>query len=256
MAFPVRFHGAQAAASPCSQGDGGFRFTNLLSRDGAVARFLFGNRLLFVKLAGEPLTAGRYLGRLAGAEGRPVLQLKNGETLLQLPVLKTVAEAAQRSARGRLAGEGTASSEFMRNRLDCDESRAQSFFAELFECRFEDPAFKERLELFNACAAPPSFRSVIPWEWQTMRGYLDVTVIAGRLDSYRLRIRCESIDALIEIDPAFRRATIRSFDGKRLSAAGLKTLPALSGYFIRDGGPLLPAAAAAGGAEGKVDEWM
>ena len=89
-----------------------------------------------------------------------------------------------------------------------------------------------------------------------MRGYLDVTVIAGRLDSYRLRIRCESIDALIEIDPAFRRATIRSFDGKRLSAAGLKTLPALSGYFIRDGGPLLPAAAAAGGAEGKVDEWM
>ena len=43
---------------------------------------------------------------------------------------------------------------------------------------------------------------------------------------------------------------------KRLSAAGLKTLPALSGYFIRDGGPLLPAAAAAGGAEGKVDEWM
>ena len=89
-----------------------------------------------------------------------------------------------------------------------------------------------------------------------MRGYLDVTIIANRLASYQLRIRSESIDALIEIDPAFRRATVRSFGGKQLSAAGLKTLPALSGYFVRDGGPLLPAAAAAGGVEGKVDEWM
>ena len=123
--------------------------------------------------------------------------------------------------RGRSVGEGTASSEFARNRLDCDESRAQSFFADLFECRFDDPAFEEQLELFNACAAPPSFRTVIPWEWQNMRGYLDVSIIANRLASYRLRIRSESIDALIDIDPNFRRATVRSFNGTRFSAAEL-----------------------------------
>ena len=256
MAFPVRFYGTQAAASPGLQGDGGFRFASLLSQDEAVARFLFGNRLIFVKVIGEPLTAIRYLARLTNTDGQPVLQLKNGEALLQFPVLKTVSEAAQRSVRGRSVGEGTASSEFARNRLDCDESRAQSFFADLFECRFDDPAFEEQLEIFNACAAPPSFRTVIPWEWQNMRGYLDVTIIANRLASYRLRIRSESIDALIDIDPNFRRATVRSFNGTRFSAAELKTLSTLSDYFIREGESLLPTAAAVGKSVGMVDEWM
>ena len=247
MNLPIRFHGTQAAASPGLQGDGGFRFASLLSQDEAVARFLFGYRLIFVKVIGEPFTAIRYLARLTTTDGQPVLQF---------PVLKTVSEAAQRSVRGRSVGEGTASSEFARNRLDCDESRAQSFFADLFECRFDDPAFEEQLEIFNACAAPPSFRTVIPWEWQNMRGYLDVTIIANRLASYRLRIRSESIDALIDIDPNFRRATVRSFNGTRFSAAELKTLSTLSDYFIREGESLLPTAAAVGKSVGMVDEWM
>ena len=77
MNLPIRFHGTQAAASPGLQGDGGFRFASLLSQDEAVARFLFGNRLIFVKVIGEPLTAIRYLARLTNTDGQPVLQLKN-----------------------------------------------------------------------------------------------------------------------------------------------------------------------------------
>lgn len=89
-----------------------------------------------------------------------------------------------------------------------------------------------------------------------MRGYLDVTIVANRLASYRLRIRSESIDALIDIDPNFRRATVRSFNGTRFSAAELKTLSTLSDYFIREGESLLPTAAAVGESVGMVDEWM
>lgn len=263
MALQIQSSDRQAVVSAFGKGDSGFRFIRILSSDGINVRFSVGQKI-FTALCGEKLQTGMlYRVRLMNDGGKLRLMFYGDPVSDNLPPAvqsaagRSVMQARSSKARQTLSDIKKAAAEFGGNRLDSPESRLEAFYTDLFSCRFEKQDFAEQLELFNACGTPPRFRSVIPFEWNGIRGYLDLMIAGNRLVSYRFRILSGHFDALIHSDPVFRKMTVDTFGEIPLLPEELQRFQSLSEYRIRSGENIPSALAYADeNPYREVDEWM
>lgn len=265
MAIQIQSADRQAVVSAFGKGDNGFRFIRILSAYTSEVRFSVGNRV-FTGFCGENPIAGMiYRARLFSVAGKLQIRLI-GDPLTAVPASETApgtvvaAPALQNPEKSKMKFSSDlkkAAAELAGNRLEASATQTEAFYADLFACRFDKPDFAEELELFNACGTPPRFRSVIPFEWNGIRGYLDLMVAGNRLVSYRLRILSAHIDALIHTDPVLGEMTVDTFGPIPLLPQGFKTLESLSEYRIRSGSNIPSAIAyAEENPYREIDEWM
>lgn len=262
MSLSIQSADRQAVVSAFRKGDSGFRFIRVISSEASRVCFSVGNRI-FTALCGEKLETGMiYRVRLLSDGEKTELRIIEGPLS---PVNAACSQSASVQHRFLPFSKSTAqtgdrrkvSTEWSGNRLETPASETDAFYAGLFSCRFDDPDFAEKLELFNACGTPPRFRSVIPFEWNGIRGYLDLMVAGNRLVSYRFRILSKHISSLIHADPISREMTVDTFGDLSLTSDELAGLPSLAPYRLRAGAHLPSAVAYAGeNPYREFDEWM
>lgn len=265
MSIQIESADRQAVVSAFGKGDNGFRFIRILAADKSGVRFAVDNRIFNGVCGEKPVVGMLYRARLSNIAGKIQIRLI-GEPLTAVPASETVSGTgsaallprATEKAKMRLSAEvRKAAAEFAGNRLEAPASQTEAFYADLFACRFDKPDFAEELELFNACGTPPRFRSVIPFEWNGIRGYLDLMVAGNRLVSYRFRILSAHIDALIHADPVSGEMTVDTFGAVPLLPEGLANLDSLSQYRLRAGRNIRSAVAYADeNPYREIDEWM
>lgn len=264
MALQIHPADRQAVVSAFSKGDNGFRFIRIVSAEGGRIQFQLGARLFYADCDLQPKAGAFYRARLLANGKNLRLQLVE-ETISEADLSRALAvkggslpKRLLQNGDGRLFTERIkAVAEFAGNGLEASDSQAEAFYADLFACRFEQNDFLEQLELFNACGTPPRFRSVVPFEWNGIRGYLDLMVVGNRLVSYRFRLLSSGFDVMIHSDPIAGEMTVDSFGSQPLSAADLRQLSSLSHFKIRDGEKIASALAYAdGNPYRELDEWM
>lgn len=264
MSLSIQSADRQAVVSSFRKGDSGFRFIRVISSDASQVRFSVGNRV-FTALCPEKLAVGMiYRVRLIAVGEKTELRIVDGPLSPEneghsrpVSVARHRRGLAVEKMNAQTGDLKKASAEWTGNRLEAPASQTEAFYANLFSCRFDDPDFAEELELFNACGTPPRFRSVIPFEWNGISGYLDLMVAGNRLVSYRLRILSKHIGALIHTDPISREMTVDTFGDMPLTSEELAKLPSLISYRLRAGGNLPSAVAyVEENPYREFDEWM
>lgn len=258
MALPISTNHSKAVVSAFQKGNNGFRFITIISKDSQGFRFEL-NGKIFNAAGGLSLQVGkRYPVELKFNQGEVQLQIlpsltRSGDeknSIHKIPKEVTI-----------LKGEETffkkASAEFLCNQLEGQEEFLKNFYNDLFHCRFQDKDFQERLEIFNGCGQPPQFRTIVPFQWEGIEGYLDFYILRGQLKSYRFRILSHTIDALLHIDLDSKQIQVDSFGQRDLTAQQLSQLTSLSQYLIKKGlGNPSPLSYSEGFSSQQVDQWM